>query len=183
MSGRRKIEKLARQRGAEGLLELARDATSGDETRALVLEQLAMLADAGQLDESQRVESSSIARASVLAEDKYLRSWSLALLSIAHDGIAGHAALRAISDPEPLVRTSAAVALGKNDVVGRGEALMGLLEDPEWPVRQMAAVILMDVGEVRALPVLQQRLEREEDENARAAMRRAIAGLEQRSGS
>jgi len=30
------------------------------------------------------------------------------------------------------------LAVGKNDAAGRGEALMGLLDDPEWPVRQMA---------------------------------------------
>ena len=186
MSHRRKIENLGRQRGADGLLELARESTSEDETLALVLEQLAALADAGGLDESQRVEASSIARASVLAADKYVRSWSLALMFATHDelvGLAPEADAIVCLLPEPLVRTTVAVALANKDVVGRAEALMGLLDDPEGPVRQMAAAALVEIGDVGALPRLRDRVEREGDDHARAAMRRAIVSLEERPGS
>ena len=122
-------------------------------------------------------------RASVLAADKYVRSWSLALMFATHDELVGHSALRAVSDPEPLVRTTVAVALANKDVVGRAEALMGLLDDPEGPVRQMAAAALVEIGDVGALPRLRDRVEREGDDHARAAMRRAIVSLEERPGS
>jgi len=102
-------------------------------------------------------------------------------LSLVGDEAAGHAAGRATTDSEPRVRTAAIIVLAKNETPGRTEVLARLLHDQEWPVRQMAAGALMDIGDVAALPRLRERLEHEEEEPTRTAILAAIENLERRS--
>jgi HEAT repeat protein len=180
---RRRIRRLAEQQGADGLLLVVRDAGTTDEERALAMEHLATLSDAGALSESQKREASAFARASVLDDDKAVRTWALALLSMLGDELAGPSAIRAVADQEPSVRTAAIIALANNDVSGREQALTRLLDDKEPPVRQMAAGALAEIGALGSVPRLRERLEREDDQHARSALEEAIATLEGRSGA
>lgn len=183
MSRRRKIDKLARQRGADGLLELARGSTSEDETSPWSLNiwqrsrtQMGWMSPRGSRRPRSRAHR-CLPRTSTFGPGR-LPSCPQRTKSSSATRPCGRSPIPSLS-----FAPTAAVVLANNDVVGRSEVLIGLLDDPEGPVRQMAAAALVEIGDVGALPRLRDRVQREGDEHARAAMRRAIVSLEERPGS
>ena len=59
-----------------------------------------------------------------------------------------------LKDGNPNVRRGAAMAAGEKQITSAGPTLAALLKDPQWQVRQAAAVSLGLLGEERAVPFL-----------------------------
>ncbi len=132
---------------------------------------------AGALEEPQDL---STALAWLAADD--VRQRTLAAKALGRQGPsvaqAVPALLRAIGDPDPMVRSMVASALGK---IGRVEALPALLAclaDPVVPVRFWAAQALGQIG--APAPGVREalaRLAREDEAHVRAAAARALAQI------
>lgn len=88
-----------------------------------------------------------------------------------------------LEDEQPMVRSMAAASLGRLGPVAQDAVptLGALLDDPLAPVRFWAADALARIGATAALREPLERLAADEDplaKSARAAARRALAGLE-----
>ncbi len=72
--------------------------------------------------------------------------------------------VRALSDPDAPVRSSAAFALGKLGARQVTDSLIAALQDPEWPARSAAASALGELNADRAVqPLMQTTLEHQDD--------------------
>jgi bilin biosynthesis protein len=88
----------------------------------------------------------------------------------------------ALKDPAPTIRIESASALGKLSHQPLAIAhLIPVLQDLDPEVRKTAALSLMKLGDRNVIPVLQDALSRESEDNIRPVIQLAITQLEKRS--
>ncbi|MBW4673891.1 MAG: HEAT repeat domain-containing protein [Desmonostoc geniculatum HA4340-LM1] len=86
--------------------------------------------------------------------------------------------INALSDPSPMVRCEAAVALGSLAHQAAIPNLVELLHHPDWETRKAAALALMKIGDGVALQPLQTALIQEQEAGVQAVIKLAISQIE-----
>jgi bilin biosynthesis protein len=86
--------------------------------------------------------------------------------------------VNALTDPSPMVRCEAAVALGGLAHQPAIPKLVELLHHPDWETRKAAALALMKIGDGVALEPLQTALTQEAEAGVQAVMNLAISQIE-----
>jgi bilin biosynthesis protein len=97
------------------------------------------------------------------------------------ENVAFELLIKALTDPEAMVRSEAAAALGNLAYRPARVQLLALLAHPDWESRKSAALALMKLGDKQAIADLEAALTTEAETSVQTVLKLAISQLTQKS--